>query len=1027
MKGLPDEPSHVDGREDDGSHREQVAEELLSPESRAMTTASTSKRGRDATDAPSAAQNNNNDGDEASSDRIQSGRNRSVGLLPSQILHLSRQTTNNTNDVAVAMISNGDGNARHDDDNDNNDNNYSVDENSTTANRSQQGRPMERRMKERGTKDDAKVSHSSIPAGSREPRQQPILAPQSSKTSYADKLLLPNDRIAHHPSSSQSTTAEKEILLNTSNHTESNSDVVAATKAPMAQESSNLFANPTHLATAPSAMTNASSVNFFAGAPPTAIERDARTYRDAQIYPGAIRMSGVSSDANTDDGDDTNDFTSFSGENSSANAASGMIDPHSFYPQHIATATIVDEQRTQEGGSAIASLNTANEAPSLPPTAATSDANNLEEQVREKILSQAVEAEVQHPFWTPTKIAIAIVIMLAILGGVVGALVATTGRSGSDGSRKAPPLQEITASPTTPSSEPSAAPTGTPTFAPTFSEEALEILDLLAKNSPDQGLALKNDPSSPQYRAFLWIISEADIDLAELLERYAMAVFYYSTDGDEWTNNANWLSPLHICEWWMNGEDSPCSFDQQLRYLDLSENNLDGTIPDEIVLLIELRSVLLNGNSLSGSLPTGLAENVGITIFDVSDNDLTGSIPPSFGEVWDAMTRFNVARNPNLGGPMPANLGKARRVSFIDMSETQISGTLPASYGDLQQLTHLNLQQINVNGSIPLSWWQSLTNLREWYMSSNRMTGTIPPDIANFTMLTELDFEENEMSGPLPSEIGLMAALRNINLGDNQFTGPIPTSIGMLEHLETFQVRRNRLNGTIPSEFGLLTGLKILYLSQNELTGTVSPDLFYPESILREFKASTNRLTDLPTNIGQSVELRSIFINSNRFSTQLPSEIGLLTFLTSMVLHTNPFSGTFPTEIGNLTNLRMLSLQQLTDIEGPLPTEVGKLTGVTRIRITGSAFTGTLPSELGQLPLLANLFKDTGHEHGRSHPNNVGQHRRTRRTVVVEKFLHGDGADGADPAGLPREGRIRIERSERDDAALRCWIGRDYG
>lgn len=38
------------------------------------------------------------------------------------------------------------------------------------------------------------------------------------------------------------------------------------------------------------------------------------------------------------------------------------------------------------------------------------------------------------------------------------------------------------------------------------------------------------------------------------IERYAMVTFYFSTDGDNWTNDLNFLTPAHICTWYQDFE-----------------------------------------------------------------------------------------------------------------------------------------------------------------------------------------------------------------------------------------------------------------------------------------------------------------------------------------------------------------------------------------------------------------------------------------------------------------------------------------
>jgi hypothetical protein len=65
---------------------------------------------------------------------------------------------------------------------------------------------------------------------------------------------------------------------------------------------------------------------------------------------------------------------------------------------------------------------------------------------------------------------------------------------------------------------------------------------------------LLNDASTPQGMAFRWLLDndEAQIDPCTypgVAQRYALATFYYSTNGDGWTDNSGWLTGGNECMW----------------------------------------------------------------------------------------------------------------------------------------------------------------------------------------------------------------------------------------------------------------------------------------------------------------------------------------------------------------------------------------------------------------------------------------------------------------------------------------------
>jgi hypothetical protein len=114
--------------------------------------------------------------------------------------------------------------------------------------------------------------------------------------------------------------------------------------------------------------------------------------------------------------------------------------------------------------------------------------------------------------------------------------------------------------PTTPRPTPAPTLPGNGTFAPT-SAPSFNSTDCLEGNTREQyvlnvlssitDLALLQNASTPQGAAYSWLAFEdLETDVCEpFIERYGLATFYYSTSGDTWINNADWLSALDVCEW----------------------------------------------------------------------------------------------------------------------------------------------------------------------------------------------------------------------------------------------------------------------------------------------------------------------------------------------------------------------------------------------------------------------------------------------------------------------------------------------
>ena len=93
---------------------------------------------------------------------------------------------------------------------------------------------------------------------------------------------------------------------------------------------------------------------------------------------------------------------------------------------------------------------------------------------------------------------------------------------------------------------------------------------LLSNASLDGGEALEN--SSTQYEAFNWIVTNnthlAVLSNEQIIQRYALATIFFSTDGNSWNDHTGWLSELDECSWY-GVECTTCTLSDAVSELDL--------------------------------------------------------------------------------------------------------------------------------------------------------------------------------------------------------------------------------------------------------------------------------------------------------------------------------------------------------------------------------------------------------------------------------------------------------------------------
>ena len=116
-----------------------------------------------------------------------------------------------------------------------------------------------------------------------------------------------------------------------------------------------------------------------------------------------------------------------------------------------------------------------------------------------------------------------------------------------------------------------------------------------------------------------------------------------------------------------------------LESLSLGGNDLTGSIPPELGGLVSLESLRIGGNDLDGSIPPELGELTGLKVLRLQNNDLTGSIPPELGDL-SLLTELWVHRN-RLSGPLPLSLARLAALQSLRYNATGLCVPADESFG----------------------------------------------------------------------------------------------------------------------------------------------------------------------------------------------------------------------------------------------------------------------------------------------------------------------------------------------------------
>ena len=296
-----------------------------------------------------------------------------------------------------------------------------------------------------------------------------------------------------------------------------------------------------------------------------------------------------------------------------------------------------------------------------------------------------------------------------------------------------------TPKPTLPSGSSADASSDVPSFAPTKIAGDKGIFSLIIEAYP-QGRSALEDPNSPQSKALNWLESSANREISEaqrLLQRYALATLYYSTNGDDWINNIGWLSEENECNWMSRSKKAICGELGEYITLNLQENNLRGKLPAELGILSDtIRSLITRKNSLSGEIPSSI-------ISDMKD------------------------------------------LQVLDLSSNNYSGVLAQELFEATSLTRLSLFENSITSSIPTEIGQ-LTNLYVLDLGSNNLTSTIPPTISKLSKLAGLSLFNNMLTGTVPAEFSAIQSLEMLYIDSNNLEAPVPLEICELLDIDEF-------------------------------------------------------------------------------------------------------------------------------------------------------------------------------------------------------------------------------------------------
>jgi hypothetical protein len=223
------------------------------------------------------------------------------------------------------------------------------------------------------------------------------------------------------------------------------------------------------------------------------------------------------------------------------------------------------------------------------------------------------------------------------------------------------------------------------------------------------GSDIFKDKTSPQWLAFQWLLNGDGLrmcpDDEHLLQRYAFAVFYFATVGDEWLactrdgstecSGMTFLSRFHECTW----GGVTCGPGRRVLQINLDSTNLQGTVPQEIRLFSRLLEFDVDNNTIGGTIPSVFGDMSNLMYLDLDNNNLSGPIPE---EIYNLTSLMALDLDTNqLNGTISTKIGQLVNLAIVQYDLNQLTGTIPTEAGLLQNLGYFTATGNNFTGSVP--------------------------------------------------------------------------------------------------------------------------------------------------------------------------------------------------------------------------------------------------------------------------------------------------------------------------------------
>ncbi|KAB5514854.1 hypothetical protein DKX38_028760 [Salix brachista] len=414
-----------------------------------------------------------------------------------------------------------------------------------------------------------------------------------------------------------------------------------------------------------------------------------------------------------------------------------------------------------------------------------------------------------------------------------------------------------------------------------------------------------------------------------------------------------------------------------LKSLDISYNRLEGLI-DLKECPSNLEALDLSGNNITKVVvsigPTTLSTLYlnNITAYESNFQTLLQSLG-AFPNLTTLGLGYNDLRGRIFGdGKLLADFLNLKNLELLDLSyNTLNSSNIFQTIGMMTSLKTLSFSGCSLNGQLATAQGLcDLNHLQELDISSNDLSGFLPPCLANLTSLQKLNLSSNHLTIPMSlSPLYNLSKLKSFDGSDNKiYAEEDDHNLSPKFQLESLYLSsRGQVAGTFPKFLHHQFNLQSFDLTNIQIKGDFPSWLIENNTYLQELYLENCSLSG-PLLLPRSshVKLSSLSISMNNFHGQIPAEIGVyFPGLEFLMMSDNGFDGCIPFSLGSMSSLQLLDLSNNfmtgrthsnNSLQGQIPEWIGNMSSLEFLDLSTNNFSGPLPPIFGAFSKLRHVY-----------------------------------------------------------------------